>query len=100
VAVSGFGLFEVDLVAERFKLALQPAGPVFGRVALVLPVGSEVSVGDLVADDVVVGDEDVVADRAERDGFAAAAAQLGVVGGEVGASGADGGARALGEDVR
>jgi hypothetical protein len=34
-------LFEVDLVAERFELALEPAGAMFGRVALALPVGSE-----------------------------------------------------------
>ncbi len=62
----GFELLEVDLVAERFELALQSAGAVFGRVALVLPVGSEVAVADLVADDVVVGDEQVVADRADQ----------------------------------
>ena len=83
-------LFEVDLVAERFELALEPAGAMFGRVALALPVGSEFSERDLVADDVVVGDEEVVADRADRFGFAASSAQLGVVGGEVGALGADG----------
>ena len=65
---------QFDLVAERFELALEPAGAVFGRVALVLPVGSEVAVGDAVADDVVVGDEEVVADRAECDRFAAASA--------------------------
>ena len=62
----GFELLEVDLVAERVELALQSAGAVFGRVALVLPVGSEVAVADLVADDVVVGDEQVVADRADQ----------------------------------
>ena len=61
-------MLEFDLVAERFELALESAGAVFGRVALVLPVGSEVAVGDVVADDVVVGDEQVVADRADRDG--------------------------------
>src|SRR4051794_7113920 len=39
----GLELFEFDLVAERFELALQAASSVFGRVAPVLPVGSEVS---------------------------------------------------------
>jgi hypothetical protein len=41
------------------------------------PVGAELSVGDSVADDVVVGGEDVVPDGADRFGFAAAAAELG-----------------------
>ena len=61
-----FDLVEGDGVAERFELAPEPAGAVFGGVALALPVGSELSEWDLVADDVVVGDEDVVADRADR----------------------------------
>jgi hypothetical protein len=86
--VCGFSLFEGDGVAEGFELALEAAGAVLGAEALALPVWSEVAVWDVVADDVVVGDEQVVADRAERDGFAAASAQLGVVGGEVGVSGA------------
>ena len=43
----------------------------FDGVALALPVRAEVTVGDLVADDVVVGDQEVVADRADRFGFAA-----------------------------
>ena len=42
----GFDLLEVDLVAERFELALESAGAVFGRVALALPVGSELSERD------------------------------------------------------
>jgi hypothetical protein len=63
-----FGLFESDFVAERFELALQSSGAVLGRVALALPVGSE------VADDAVVGDEDVMAGRADRLGLTAPAA--------------------------
>jgi hypothetical protein len=60
------GLFGVDLVegdgvAERFELSLESASAVFDGVALALPVGSEVSVWDLVADDVEVGHEQVVA---------------------------------------
>ena len=55
--------------------------------------------GDPVADEVVVGDEEVVADRADRLGFTAPSPELGEVGGEVGALGADGGPRALGELV-
>ena len=92
-----FGLLERDGVAERFELALESAGAVLGRVALALPVGSELAEWDLVADDVVVGDEQVVADRADRFGLAAASAELGEVRGEVGAFGADGGAGALGQ---
>jgi hypothetical protein len=53
----------------------------------------------LVADDVVIRNEEVVADRADRFGFTASSAQLGVVGGEVGALGADGGPGALGQLV-
>ena len=71
----------------------------FGRVALALPVRAEFSEWDLVADDVVVGDEEVVADRADGFGLAAPSAQLGVVGGEVGALGSDGGSCAFGELV-
>src|SRR6266508_945964 len=80
-------LLEVDFVAEFFELALESAGAMFGRVTLALPVWSELSERDLVADDVVVGDEEVVADRADRFGLTASSAQLGVVGSEVGASG-------------
>ena len=69
--------FEVDLVAERFELALESAGAMFGRVTLALPVGAELTERDLVADDVVVGDEEVVTDRADRLGLTAASAQLG-----------------------
>ena len=80
-----FDLVEGDGVAERFELALEAAGAVLGRVALALPVGAELAVWDLVADDVVVGDEQVVADRADRFGLAAPSAELGEVSGEVGA---------------
>jgi hypothetical protein len=34
-------LLEADLVAERFKLAFESAGAMFGRVTLALRVGSE-----------------------------------------------------------
>jgi len=57
---SGGGL-EGDLVTEGFELLDEPAGAVFGRVAAGEPVGAELAVGDAVADDVVVGDQDVVA---------------------------------------
>ena len=80
-------------------MALQAAGAVLDGVALALPVGSELAEWDLVADDVVVGDEDVVAGRADRFGLTAPPAQLGEMGGEVGALGAGGGLRPLGERV-
>ena len=41
-----------------------------------MPVRAEVAVGNLVADDVVVGDEEVVADRADCFLFAAASSEL------------------------
>ena len=47
-----------------------------GRVALSLPVWAEVAIWDLVADDVVVGDEEVVTDRADCFWFAASAASF------------------------
>jgi hypothetical protein len=75
----GGRLAEGDLVAECFELTLQAAGAVLGRGALALPVGAELAERDLVADDVVVGDEDVVAGRADRFGLAATAAKLGVI---------------------
>ena len=90
---------EGDRVAERFELALESAGAVFGGVALALPVGSELSERDLVADDVVVGDEDVVAGRTDRFGLTAPSAQLGEVGGQVGALGSSGGLRGFGQRV-
>ena len=92
-----FDLFERDGVAECFELALEPLGAVFDGVAPALPVWAEVSVWDLVADDVVVGDEQVVTDRADCFRFAASAAQLCEVRGEVGAFGPDRGAGAFGE---
>jgi len=76
---------------------LQPLGAVLDRVPLALPVRAEVAVGDLVADDVVVGDEQVVTDRADRFLFAAASTELSEVRGEVGLFGADSGAGALGQ---
>ena len=86
-----FDLVEGDGVAERFELALRGGGRGARRSSACVPVGAELAVGDLVADDVVVGDQEVVADRADRFGFAAAAAELRVVRGEVGVLGADGG---------
>ena len=46
--------------------------------------GAELAERHLVTDDVVVGDEEVMADRADGDGLAATSAQLGEVGGQVG----------------
>ena len=65
-------------MAEGFELAHQTAGAVFGIVAGGDPVGPQVVVVDLVLDDVPVGDDQVVADRAGGLGPATAAAQLGV----------------------
>src|SRR6266540_6874980 len=86
---SGGGL-EGDGVAERFELSEEAAGAVFGRVAAGEPVGAEFAEGDALAGDVVVGDQDVVAGGADRFGVAAAAADLPVVGGEVGVLAAGG----------
>src|SRR5439155_1879076 len=94
VSCSGGGL-EGDRVAEGFELPDEPTGAVFGRAAAGEPVGAELAVGDAVADDVVVGDQDVVAGGADCLRFAAAAAELPVVGGEVGVLAAGGGAGGL-----
>jgi len=75
----GFEPVEGDGVAEGFELALQAASAVLDRVALALPFRAEIAVRDLVADDVVVGHEQVVADRADRLLLAVAASELGVV---------------------
>jgi hypothetical protein len=64
-----------------------------------LPVRSEFAEWDLVADDMVVGDENVVSDRADRFLLSASSAQLREVGGEVGAFGSDGGPGAFGQLV-
>jgi hypothetical protein len=93
---SGGGL-EGDVVAERFELFDEPTGSVFERMPSGEPVGAELPVGDPVANDVVVGGEDVVPDAADRFGVAAAPTELPVVGCEVGALGMDGGVRGLGE---
>ena len=61
-----------------------------------VPVRSQILVGNVVANDVVVGDEDVVAGGADRFLGAAAAADLGVVRSEVGALAAGGDVRGLG----
>ena len=59
-------LVEGDGVAECFELALEPLGAVLDGVAPALPIRSEFTKWDLVADDVVVRDEQVVADGADR----------------------------------
>jgi hypothetical protein len=55
----------------------EPLGAVLDAVAPALPVGAELSERGLVADDVVIGDEQVVADRADRLGLTASSAELG-----------------------
>src|SRR5436305_13299672 len=93
----GFDGVDCHCVAEGLELALEASGAVRDRVALALPARAEVTEWDLVADDVVVGDEEVVADSADGFLFPAPTAELGVVGGEIGFFGADCGAGALGE---
>src|SRR6266508_1021093 len=93
---SGGGL-EGDRMAERFELFDKSAGAVFGGVAAGEPVGAEFAEGDALGDDVVVGDQDVVACGADRFRIAAAAADLPCVGGEVGVFGAGGGVGGLDE---
>jgi hypothetical protein len=73
------GGLEGDGVAERLELLDEAAGAVLEGVAAGEPVGAELAEGDAVADDVVVGDQDVVAGGADRFGVAAAAADLPVV---------------------
>src|SRR6266545_359398 len=96
VSGSGGGM-ECDLVAERFELADEPAGSVLGGVAAGEPVGAELAGGDTVADDVVVGDQDVVPGRADRLVGSPPSADLPVVGGEVGVLAAGGGMGCLGQ---
>src|SRR6266545_4259165 len=67
------GRCEGDGVAELFELFDEAAGAVLGRVALVVPFGSEFAVGDLVADDEVERGEDVVSGCSDRFGVAASA---------------------------
>jgi hypothetical protein len=77
-------LFEADLVAERFELALESAGAMFGRVTLALPVGSELSDGrlDHRLEMAEVGTVD--ADLRSDDDLALVGRGLGVVSLEVG----------------
>jgi hypothetical protein len=93
----GGGLVGGDGVAECFELVLEASRAMLDRVALPLPVGAEVVIWDLVADDVVVGNEQVVPDRADRFLFTTTAAELGEVRGEVGVLRADGSAGAFGQ---
>ena len=76
--------FEGDGVAELFELVDESAGAVFGGAAALGRVRAEVGVVDLVVHDVPVGDQQVVAGGADGLGQAAAAADVGVVRGEVG----------------
>ena len=82
--VSGCSTWSRVTRSRALRVGVEPACAVLEGVARAMPVGAEFAVGDLVADDVVVGDEDVVAGRADRLGLAAASAELRVVGGEVG----------------
>ena len=82
-----FDLVEGDGVAECFELALEPLVRCSTRVAPALPVRSELSERDLVADDVVVGHEEVVADCAHCFGLTAPSAELVRAGGECRLSG-------------
>ena len=71
-------------MAEGFELPHQATGAVLGVVARGDPVGSKVVVVDLVLDDVPVGDDQIVADRAGGLGAPTTATKLGVARGEVG----------------
>ena len=54
-----------DVHSESFELAYEPLGLLLGGSATVVPIRSEILVGDPVADNVVVGDKDVVAGSAD-----------------------------------
>src|SRR3954453_6068142 len=86
-----------DVHAQPFELPYEPSGLLLGGSAAVVPVRSQILVGNVVANDVVVGDEDVVAGGADRFLGAASAADLGVVRSEVGVLAAGGDVRGLGE---
>ena len=91
------GRFDRDVESESFELPDESSGLLLGRVAAGVPFRAQVLIRHLVSDDVVVGDEDVVAGRADRFLGAAPSADLGVVRGQVGAAGAGRGLRGLGE---
>src|SRR3954451_3564868 len=78
------GGFYGDVHPELFELPHEASGLLFGGPPPIVPVRAEVVIRNPVADDVEVGDKNVVPGRA--DGFlgASPAADLGVVGGEVG----------------
>ena len=86
-------------MAERFELAHESAGAVFGVVAGRDPVGAEVVVVDVVVDDVPVGDDQIVTDSAGGLGAATTSTQLHVARGEVGVLAAGGGLGGLGQRV-
>src|SRR3954447_3951316 len=86
-----------DVHSQLFELSDEASGLLLGGTPPIVPVRPEVLIGNPVADDVVVGDENVVACGADRFLGAAPAADLGVVRGEVGALGAGGGLRGFGQ---
>jgi hypothetical protein len=69
------------VVAERFELTSQAASAMLRRVALALPVGSEFAQRNAVADDVEVGNQDVVAGGPDRLGLTTTPTKLRVMGG-------------------
>src|SRR3954454_7371302 len=93
-ALCGAGFLKRDGVAEAFELGDEALGVAFGVAALVV-VAAEVSVVLAVGEHVPVGDEDRVFDGAERAAVAEARLEALVLGGEVGALGADRGQRGL-----
>src|SRR6266498_1975637 len=76
--------FERDGVSEFFELADEPFGALVGGASVEV-VGAELSVGGVLGEDVVGGDEDRVAERAGCLAGAATAAKACVLGAEVGA---------------
>jgi hypothetical protein len=93
------GGLDCDFEAECLELVQESARAVFGRIAAGEPVRAELAVGQSVADDVVVGDEDVVTRSADCLWLAAAATDLPVVGSEVGALCPRGGLGRLGQGL-
>lgn len=82
-------------MAESFELAYKSSGLLFGGSAAVVPVWPQILVRDVIADDVVVGDKDIVAGRTDRFLDTAPTTDLGMMGSQVGALGAGGSLRRL-----
>ena len=80
-----------------FELVDKSAGALLGGASALGPVRAEVGVVDVVVHDVPVSDQEIVAGGADGFERAAAAADVGVVRGEVGAFGAGGGVCGLGQ---